>query len=262
MVPVAISVLLVLSGSLFLIAQFSAALTSNRAEIICVMVESDSTEGIISLLADLVDIILAAIPATGVIGWAIKSLFLLLANADTLNTLFDESLVAGYEDADCSECFGCEEQIWDFETGNNGYEVATVFPVCFELPDPGAGNVSVTGGVLTLTGVDTGDTFTAGMRKADVDHPFTIDLNLSATLRNSVATGGIYIDAVIITDTGCFWRTMSNSFNSQVFTGLGLLLNDITGNVIQEIWIYCSSAVSGTELVVEFEDLGLYCTAP
>lgn len=103
-IPMAITVLMILTGSLVLVAQLASLLIENREEVVCILYEGDSAEVIIDRLADLIDILITGIPAAGKIAWALKSLFLFLANTDTLNQLFGGVPGQGYPDADCSGC--------------------------------------------------------------------------------------------------------------------------------------------------------------
>lgn len=104
MIPTAISVLIILTGSLFLIAQLNAAILADRDNWVCWLYEGENTQQIIGYLADAIDIILAAIPVAGTIAWALKALVLVLVNSNTLNQLFSGAPVAPGGSTDCSGC--------------------------------------------------------------------------------------------------------------------------------------------------------------
>jgi len=261
MIPVAISVLLILTGSLFLVAQLASLLTQNRQDVVCILYEGDNTESVITLLADLIDILLASIPVVGTAAWALKSLFLLLANTDTINTLFDGSPVAGYADSTCLGCGDCS-LVWPFDGGNDGWNNSSAAPACFGLAAPPAGTQSVNSSILSVFGVQDGNTYKAGLLLSGISWAVVSNTSFSASLRVLVA-GGIYIDVVFLTaSANCYWRTMSNSFPSQPeFNGLGVLLDDLVGETITDIFVYMSSNVGASGLTVEFDELGLYCLA-
>jgi len=105
-IPTAISILIILSGSLVLIAQLNAAIIADRAEWVCWLYEGENAVWILEKIADALDIIIAGINVGGKLAWALKGIVLWLLNADTLNQLFSGAPVAGGGDVDCTTC-GC-----------------------------------------------------------------------------------------------------------------------------------------------------------
>ena len=80
-----------------------------RDDFICWMYEAESVSVLISIIADALDFIILAVGASGPIAAALKTVLLLLFNADTLNKLFDSTADYLYPGADCSGCAGCGE---------------------------------------------------------------------------------------------------------------------------------------------------------
>lgn len=120
MIPTAISVLIILSGSLVLIAQLNADIIADRADWVCWLYEGENTEAVLSNIADALDILLAAIPVSGVLAWALKSLVLVLMNSNTLNQLFSGGPVAAGGETDCSACTACPTvSTWNDTSGSN-----------------------------------------------------------------------------------------------------------------------------------------------
>lgn len=180
-----------------------------------------------------------------------------------LNMLFeqDADFIARAEnyEGDCSACPECEPLIWEFETSQDGWQVTTTMPACFGFSNPALAGVGVNNGILVVSGGESGNTFNGGIFIDNLDWTVQSGHGLSNSMRISVA-GGLYIDAVILTDAGCRWRTMSSSFApSMEFTGLGLNLDDMAGETIFAIYLYMNSNIGASGLIVEFENIGLYC---
>jgi len=90
-------------------------LSDSRDDIICTLYNGESTEAILGVYGDVLDSLIAAIPATGSIAVALKTIALVLANTETLNKLFSGEPTTGNDDADCSSCVECNE-FWGFDT--------------------------------------------------------------------------------------------------------------------------------------------------
>ena len=241
------------------IIQLANLLEDNREEVICILFTSDSVDQIIVSMSELVGSLVVIINPTAGIARFLAAIALWLLNSDTLAYLFSDAAINAYPDADCSACVGCEDVVNTFDAGMEGWAAVTAFPSCFGLSNPPLGTVGASGGILTLTGVASGSVFAGGMRKVFPSVPLNLPRNISAILRHSAATVGIYIDVVIVTDTDCLWGTMSNSFASTSFVGLGFDITSLGGSTIEEIFIYCNSTGAGTELHVEFEEIGIFC---
>lgn len=78
-------------------------IAADKDNLVCIMMQNESTKDIIAIIADAIDVIIAAIPATGGIAIALKTLALVLFNATTINQLMTLQQGAG-EPYDCSGC--------------------------------------------------------------------------------------------------------------------------------------------------------------
>jgi len=103
-VPLAAAALGVLSVNIAILSVVADEIESNREDIICWMIQSDSTEAIIALIADFIDVVIANLSVSSPIGLAIKTIALLVINGNTLNQLFKLTAHLQYPDADCSAC--------------------------------------------------------------------------------------------------------------------------------------------------------------
>jgi hypothetical protein len=87
---------------------------------VCYLYQSDSTQEVLGLLSDALDAVLAAIPATGALGWALKTIALVLMNSNTVNRLFELNQGSGppYDcacsDFPCAFGFDVDEEGWEW----------------------------------------------------------------------------------------------------------------------------------------------------
>lgn len=125
-IPIAAAAIGMMALEVTTLSLFANYVQDNREEWVCALYNSDSVESALSVIADLIDGIIAAIGTSSTVGLAIKQLALLLLNGDTLNQLYSEVAHLQYPDADCSSC-GCENLeitqdeayngTWDFADG-------------------------------------------------------------------------------------------------------------------------------------------------
>ncbi len=107
-IPIALAAIGALAVDITILAVVRQEILDNREDWVCAIYEADGVEAAISALADLIDLLLAAIPITGTIGVAVKTLLLVLLNGDTLNQAFEKTAHLLYPDADCGGCGGCQ----------------------------------------------------------------------------------------------------------------------------------------------------------
>jgi hypothetical protein len=108
-IPLMMTALAVLGTGLAITTQLSVQLQGKRQEVICILYEGESAEGIISAYSAVLDTIIALIPASGAVAVALKTIGLLLANTDTLNQLFTGQGSAGLPAGSCLGCGGSWE---------------------------------------------------------------------------------------------------------------------------------------------------------
>jgi len=125
-IPVMIVALIALVASQAMLIAARDYLVDNREEWVCTLYEATSVSQLISLLADLADILISFIGAVGPIGNAIKLVLMLLFNGDALNQLFDANADYTYPDADCSSCDDCPQLV--------EYDSTTTFLAPVDMP--------------------------------------------------------------------------------------------------------------------------------
>lgn len=110
----------VLSVNITILELAANHISENRQEWVCALYESDTVEEMISVLADLIDAMIALVPTLGPYGTAVKTIVLTLMNGDTLNQLMKKTAHIQYPDADCSTC-GNEATLWEFVEDIEGW---------------------------------------------------------------------------------------------------------------------------------------------
>jgi hypothetical protein len=103
-IPIAVSVLLIVSGSVFLLIQVRNAIEADKENWVCWLYEGENTEGVMQIIADALDVVLAAIPVGGKLAYALKTIVMVLMNSDNLNQLFTGAGIVADIDVDCSGC--------------------------------------------------------------------------------------------------------------------------------------------------------------
>jgi hypothetical protein len=84
----------------------SVMVEENREELVCILISGDNISIIFEQLSDALDVMIATMAWSGPVAIAVKSLLMVLLNADTLNQLYGVFAGFMYPSADCS---GCEE---------------------------------------------------------------------------------------------------------------------------------------------------------
>lgn len=117
-IPTAISVLIILSASTFLIAQLAALLQEHYDEYVCILYEGENTTAIMAALVDFIDILLGLIPVSGLLATTLKILFMLVNNVNNINKLFNGAPITGFSEVDCGGCAAaCSETHYVVEFG-------------------------------------------------------------------------------------------------------------------------------------------------
>lgn len=128
LVPVLIAGAIGLVGVQAGLVGLADGLESKRNEIVCLMVQSDSSTAIIGGMANIIGSILALIPATGAMAVFLRLVAGLLFNTDTLNQLFNMTTgVWPDQTCNCNDCDPEQDIINEFETGTDGFAIDPLF---------------------------------------------------------------------------------------------------------------------------------------
>lgn len=103
-------------------------LEARRDDIVCILIETDSTELIISRLSQVLASIISLLGVTGPVGAFLRLVASILFSTDTLNQLFEAS-VAAHPTRQCN-CVGCDplnDLIIQFDTGVEGFAIDAAF---------------------------------------------------------------------------------------------------------------------------------------
>lgn len=103
-ISVLLSALMVLAGATGILFSAAENMEANREDWICFLMQDDNIELVIGTLADGIDVLVASLGTTTLIGLAIKTILLSLFNTDTLNQLMTNTAHSLYPEADCSAC--------------------------------------------------------------------------------------------------------------------------------------------------------------
>jgi hypothetical protein len=104
MIPLLIGYLLVMAGVTGIFVTTADDIESNRDEWICAMMQGNTTEGVVGLLSDVMDVLVAGLSTTTLVGAAVKGVLLVLFSTDNLNKLMENIASYTYPEADCSGC--------------------------------------------------------------------------------------------------------------------------------------------------------------
>lgn len=264
--PVAIAIMagavLALLGFLGMFLEIRNEMITKRDEFICAMYEAESVEGAISVLADLMDVVIALVTTVTPLAAAIKTVLLLLFNGDALNQLFDVTADYAYPGAECSACVECEDFYWTFPTGLDGFAVANSLPACATLTVNGTNSMSWTGGIVSCA-ISGGSPYPNGaFGQTGLNQFITADTWINISLRMSGA-GSLYIDYVITFDDGdCYWTHFStNDAASGTFHGINSDLTSFLGKRVNSLYIFMQSANAGGDasFLVEINQIGFFC---
>lgn len=251
-----------LFGFLAMFLEIKNEMTDRREEFVCVMYEAESVAEVISILADLMDIIIAIVTTSGPLAAAIKTVLLLLFNGDALNQLFDASADFSYPDADCAGCAPCEAFYWETDEELSGFAEMVTLPDCFELTLNGSAELVAIANILEVTVAGGSPNPNGAFGRDDASILVTEETQFEVSLRMSGA-GSLYIDAVLVfDDLSCSWFTLSNNDPaSGTFHGISQDITVHTGKVIEEVYLYLQSSNAGpdNEFFVEFEKIGVFC---
>jgi len=128
LIPALIGAGIVLVLETHLLSDLAAAIEAERDDIVCFMYTSDNTEQVMELISDTIDVLIAGLATTTLLGAALKTIALVLVNTDTINQLF--TLVQGLGDVDVS-CISCGSS-GEFVTrtdASDSYVPIDTFPV-------------------------------------------------------------------------------------------------------------------------------------
>jgi len=107
LIPILIGSAIVLVLVRELLRDLAALVEDHRQEIVCWMLTFESSNAILSRVADLLDIIISQLTTSSLYGVALKTIALLLMSTDTINQLFELTQGAGDPTLDCSNCGDC-----------------------------------------------------------------------------------------------------------------------------------------------------------
>lgn len=104
MIPLLLAALLVMVGVTGIFITTADDMEANRDDWICAMMQGQNAEGVIGLLSDIMDVLIAGLSVTTVVGAAIKTVLLVLFSTDNVNKLMQDIAHYQYPEADCSGC--------------------------------------------------------------------------------------------------------------------------------------------------------------
>jgi hypothetical protein len=139
-----VGAVLAIGGFLAMFLDIRNLMLERKMDFICAMYDTTSVSEAISTIADLLDVIIALIPASGLVGNALKVAMLALFNSDTLNQLYETSVDILYPDADCSSCCPecAEENIYEVDF-SSGWSVDNSYSgMCVILANQGTPNLT------------------------------------------------------------------------------------------------------------------------
>jgi hypothetical protein len=126
-IPTLLWILVANVGITTALIQAEGYISDNREEWICYLLESDSVEGIISVISTALGVMVAFLALPGAMGIAITSIVLHLLNNDTLSALFSSQAAHQYPEVDCSGCVDCVITFdWDTNADALGWTVSNV----------------------------------------------------------------------------------------------------------------------------------------
>jgi hypothetical protein len=104
LIPLLIAALVVLAATMHHLDAAADAMQDNYEEWVCTLYEGDNVSGLVGAIGDLLDVLVGIIGVTGPISFAVKTVVLILLNADNLNKLLSSAPMLGVADIDCSSC--------------------------------------------------------------------------------------------------------------------------------------------------------------
>lgn len=235
-----------------LLGALAAGIEGQREDIVCALYQGESTSAIVGSYADLLDTIIASIPATGVVGTALKTVALVLANSETLNLLFSGAPALGYDEADCS---GCEEVACcsTFDTDLDGWFKRDSIEGFTGAE--GASFTWVMGDAVLVGAVGEGGLYRACIEVGDLNCPIVSgeDLVFRMTEDNSGASFNVYC---YIWHDGTLTRIQAAT---RPFGGCEAFdLEPYVGETLQGVILELSRSTAFTRT---FEEIGSTCEA-
>lgn len=103
-IPVMIAALVVLAVSIPVLIEIADYLQTNREHVVCEFYNSQTATEAIEAFAAIIDEALAALAVGSALHAAIKTIAVILAGTDTINQIFNGTLLVSYPNADCSNC--------------------------------------------------------------------------------------------------------------------------------------------------------------
>jgi len=255
-IPIMIAAIIALAAEIAVLDAAADEIESRRSDLVCILYNSDTVATLIGVLADFIDVVIAAISVTGPVGATIKTVFLLLANTDALNQLFNGAAALGYPDADCSSC-NCDILTYDFTDSDNGYAFAA--DSCFGTTPSSAGaSVTWSASGLELIAPNVGS---ANFVNAAGPSDLNIEIQAGWEL---VITGHRVADFVnftrvdcILTEDGCT-QLQTGGFTVLADTQVISSLDTWVGKHIEQINIFVGNSV-GNEVDVELVNILIRC---
>lgn len=139
-----------LAGAMVVLGDVRAWAIENREWLICQLYTGESTEAIVSAISDALDALIATLPTSGPVGWAIKTIVLILLNGDSLNRLMTLEGASGLPAGECSDCEAVCGFDFDFRTLDDyGFAIANESNVSGTDASLSSGGVTIT---TTVTG--------------------------------------------------------------------------------------------------------------
>lgn len=256
-IPLLVASLLGLGVSITVLTAVGGWLEDNRADLVCLLYESDTVSLAIDAFAALIDEALIALAISSTLHPYVKAVALAMASTDTLNQLFDANLGISYSGADCSGCAPqeCEPFEVDFRTtpthtfvgGTSCSGIAPLGTVTISN-EPGEGErVTVTAGSGDRRAILKGDGF----------NNYVEDGANLQTIVNNYGGSNIFVYYMVETDQGCVTLGGISILAGSTITYSPSIAN-LVGKRIQEISINISASAN---LSVDVERIRLICPA-
>ena len=143
-----------LAGAMVLLGDVRSWAIENREWLICQLYTGESTEAIISVISDALDALIATLPTSGPIGWALKTIVLVLLNGDSLNRLMTLEGASGLPPGECADCDDVCGFDFDFRTLDDyGFAIANESNVSGTGASFGVDGVTIVTSVTGIPGI-------------------------------------------------------------------------------------------------------------
>src|SRR3972149_1782931 len=256
LIPILVAGIILLGASVSYLDAAGDYMQDNKEDWVCSLYNSDSTEDMIGLSGGLLDILIAAIGATGVIGFTVKTIILVLLNVDNLNKLLTNAPMLGVTEIDCTVC-DCDILTYDFTDSDNGYAFAA--DSCFGTTPSSAGaSIAWSSSGLELIAPNVGSAnFVNAWGPGDLNIEIQAGWELVITGHRVADFNNFTRVDCILTEDGCT-QLQTGGFTSLSDTQVISSLDTWGGKHIEKINIFVGNSI-GNEVDVELVNIMIRC---